>query len=257
MAKNDVKGKRKRDEGETSARWKGTAYKRRKTAYKVVPIKPPALCVYRQNWFTPDHKSVVVTNTPRIDLITTFAAGKGDDNRHTNQTIMYKFNIQGTAWVCDDSVSFVTPVRLYHWLVYDSEPKQAMPASEDIFTMPWNVLPNSWTVQRAWTHRFIVKRKWTVDLVSDGKKVGSKTVDARYNYVVGRNIKDVNHFIKGLRVPTEWMNTGDGKIGDIKKGALYLVSATRGGVTGDSASTAFGVVCNFTHACYFKSVGLQ
>lgn len=257
MVTKESKGKRKREEGESSGRWKGNVYKRRKTTYKVVPVRPPALCVYRQNWFTPDKTSVVVQNSPRVDLITTFAAGKGDDNRHTNQTIMYKFNLQGTCYVSDAAAVYVTPIRMYHWLVYDAEPKQAMPEATDIFTMPWNILPAAWTVQRAWAHRFIVKRKWTVDLVSDGKKVGSKTADARYNYVVGRNIKDVSQFIKGLRVSTEWMNTGDGKIGDIKKGALYLVSCTRGGVTSDSASVSFGVVCNFTHACYFKSIGLQ
>lgn len=96
-----------------------------------------------------------------------------------------------------------------------------------------------------------------MNLVTDGRKVGSKTVDQRYNWVVGKNIVDANKFFKGLRVTTEWMNTGDGKIGDIKKGALYLISSTRGGVTGDSASTAFDVVCAYTHACYFKAIGIQ
>nr|API65416.1 capsid protein [Oat dwarf virus] len=257
MTDQKSKGKRKRDDGESSGRWKGAVYKRRKTQYKVVPVRPPALCVFRQQWITPDKQSVVVNNTPRIDLITCFAAGKGDDNRHTNQTIMYKFHLQGSVYVADASSKFVTPLRLYHWLVYDAEPKQAMPGIEDIFTMPWNVLPSTWTIWRAWAHRFVVKRKWHVDLVSDGKKVGSSTADTRYNYVVGKNIVDCNKFIKGLRVSTEWMNTGDGKIGDIKKGALYLVTCTRAGVTGDSASTGFNVVCNLTHACYFKSIGLQ
>ena len=251
------KGKRKMEEGESSGRWKGAVYKRRKQAYKVVPVKPPALCVYRYNWLNSDRTNVVVGNTPRVDLITCFAQGKADNNRHTNQTVLYKFNIQGTCYISDASCMFIGPVRLYHWLVYDAEPKQAMPDATDIFTMPWNLLPSTWTVQRAWSHRFVVKRKWSVNLVTDGRKVGSKTVDSRYNYVVGKNIVDTNKFFKGLRVTTEWMNTGDGKIGDIKKGALYLISSTRGGITGDSASLAFDVVCAYTHACYFKAIGIQ
>ena len=251
--------KRKRDEGESSKSFKGkgVAYKRRKKEYKVVPVKPPSLCVLRKNWINTDKSNVVINSDGTILLCNAFAAGRGDDNRHTNQTLMYKFEIRGTCWVQDTSSIYVTPIRLYQMLIYDAEPKGALPATSDIFSIPWNTAPGCWTIQRAWTHRFVVKRSWHVDLMSDGKKVGSKSVDTRYNYVVSKNIVDVKKFYTGLRISTEWMNTGDGKIGDVKKGALYLLSITRGGLNGDSAGQNMNVVCAFVHTCYFKSIGLQ
>lgn len=74
---------------------------------------------------------------------------------------------------------------------------------------------------------------------------------------VCRNMVDMYKFFPKLRVTTEWMNTGDGTIGEVKKGAVYCVSVTRGGLNGDSMSTTFDVVFSGEHTCYFKSIGLQ
>lgn len=259
MVNSAAKGKRKRDSDvpESSGKWKSQVYKRRKKEFKVVPVKAPPLCVLRTAWMTSDKQNVVINSDGNIALVNAFAAGRGDDNRHTNQTIMYKFMLQGTCWVHDASSIYVTPIRLYQWLIYDSEPKGALPKASDIFREDWNTIPSTWTVQRAWSNRFVVKRKWHTDLMSDGKKVGSKSIDTRYNYVVARNMVDVNKFYKGLRVSTEWMNTGDGTIGDIKKGALYILSVTRGGLNSDSATQSMNVVCAFVQSCYFKAIGLQ
>ena len=53
------------------------------------------------------------------------------------------------------------------------------------------------------------------------------------------------------------MNTGDGTIGDVKKGAVYLIALTRAGVNSSSASKNMNVVACLEHSCYFKSIGLQ
>jgi len=253
------KGKRKRDEAESSARWKGKVYQRRKKAYKVVPVKQPALPVYRYQWFgdVTAKTNLVLTSNANIIMMNCFKQGRGDDNRTHNQTMLYKMRIQGTMWVHDDTSIYITPIRVYFFLVYDAEPKGALPTASDVFSMPWATLPATWTVQRSNSHRFVVKRRWHVDLQSGGLPFGKQNVDTRYSYPVAKNVVDMDKFFTGLRLSTEWMNTGDGTIADVKKGAVYCFALTRAGLNSSASSKNMQVVTCLEHSCYFKSIGLQ
>lgn len=246
--------KRKVTTGESSGKWKGVTYSRRKKV-KVVPVRRPALQVLQQQWILPDSKIINISGGA-VYHINQYKAGSGDDCRHANQTITYKMDFAGCLWVDDDTARLVMPIRCYFWLIYDAEPRGVLPATTDIFNMPWTHIPATWKVTRSYCHRFVIKRKWTIDLTSDGTVPGTKT-RLQYPVVGGKNIVDFKKFFTKLRASTEWMNTGDGQIGDIKKGALYVVAAARQGLGSDSASMKIGVNFAAESRLYFKSVGNQ
>ncbi|ACO88019.1 coat protein [Eragrostis curvula streak virus] len=198
----------------------------------------------------------VKINTGALSLVTAFKAGTAEECRHSNQTIVKSFDISGTLYVQSPTSSNCGPVVVYFWLIYDSEPRQAIPNITDVFSMPWTSVPSSWRISRSSSHRFVVKRKWHYELMSDGVLPQSNTKVQTHN-PVSRNMMDFSKYINNLGVPTEWMSTGDGTIGDIKKGALYLAAACRQGIVGDATKITIEVEFIGQSRTYFKSIGYQ
>ena len=190
-------------------------------------------------------------------IVSAFKSGSAEDCRHSNQTIIYDYYLSGTLYIDGASAKLVQPVVVYFWLIYDSEPRGKDPGLTDVFRTPWRRAPSTWVISRSASHRFVIKRHWTHTMTSDGLVASSNATSTTLHNPVPTNILDVRKYVSGLNVPTEWMSLGDGTIGDIKKGALYIVFAARQGLSGDGAGVTTNVNFVGQHRVYFRSVGNQ
>lgn len=142
-------------------------------------------------------------------------------------------------------LNYIATIRMYYWLVYDKAPTGTVPTAGAIFDSFLNTEPVTWTASRDVCHRFVVKKTWSVQLSTNGLDPSKAyTTPAAPAKQVDRQTK----FFKKLGVTTEWKNTREGGIGDIKEGALYIVGAP---------SYGFTVNVNARFRVYFKSVGYQ
>jgi len=138
--------------------------------------------------------------------------------------------------------------KMYFWIVYDKSPPGSLPTTATIFDTLYPNQPNTWTVGREVCHRFVVKKKWTVGLSSNGTDPTKAVAQGYTGPGPCEQFKTCNKFFKRLGVSTEWKNSVGGDIGDIKQGAMYLVGAPEGG----------GVInVHARFRVYFKSVGNQ
>ncbi|ABZ03978.1 coat protein [Sugarcane streak virus] len=183
------------------------------------------------------------------ELLGTFSRGSDEGNRHTNETVIYKVSLDyhfvATAASCKYS-SIGTGVV---WLVYDAQPSGNAPTVKDIFPHPdtLTAFPYTWKVGREVCHRFVVKRRYTFTMEVNGR-IGSDVPGSTSCWPPCRRNIYFHKFVTGLGVKTEWKNTTGGDVGDIKKGALYIVVAPGNGLE-------FTVHGNAR--LYFKSVGNQ
>ncbi|ACC68194.1 coat protein [Urochloa streak virus] len=243
-------GKRKRsDEGAWS---KGKSKKkamRGSSSRRPGPVRGPRPALQIAQYIAAGTSMVTVPSGGVCELLATYARGSDEGNRHTNETVTYKvaldYHFVLTAEACRYSSIGVGVA----WLVYDAQPTGNAPQVSDIFPHGDTLaaFPYTWKVGREVCHRFVVKRRWTFTMESDGR-IGSdipRTTDA---WPPCKRSIYFHKFVTGLGVKTEWKNVADGGVGAIKKGALYLVIAPGNGLT----FTAHGIA-----RLYFKSVGNQ
>ncbi|XVE65254.1 hypothetical protein DITRI_Ditri07aG0166400 [Diplodiscus trichospermus] len=180
-------------------------------------------------------------------LFSSYSYGNADFQRHTNETLTYKMACNMQFEVPRVHLNSIGKYNVYGWIVYDKSPTGSMPTCSSIFDTFYDTRPVTWTVSRDVCHRFVVKKKFKVQMSSNGK------ADARAQTSQGmgtpcNDIVDVVKFFNKLGVRTEWKNNTTGEIGDIKSGGLYLCLASSCGYT-----------CNVygRFRVYFKSVGNQ
>lgn len=184
-----------------------------------------------------------------VFLFTSYTFGSGDFQRHTNETMTYKMSMMMQMALDPKYFTTVAKYNVYFWLVYDTSPGGNMPTPSSIFDTTYDTLPVTWTVSRDVCHRFVVKKKWKVTLSTNGLDPTKQTAELGVrDGTPANNRVDINRFFKRLGVKTEWKNSQNGGIGDIKSGALYLVIAPSNGAN---------VYCYARFRMYFKSVGNQ
>ena len=162
--------------------------------------------------------------------------------------LMYKMLIKMRLYTDKTQWTQCIKYKMYWWLVYDAAPVGQMPECSTIFETFIDGMPGLWLVKRDMAHRFIVKKHWSVVMTVTGCDVSVDLPNGR-SAVPAHVFVDSSKFYKKLGVRTEWKGgTTGGQIGDIKKGALYLVGAP---------SYNFKVQVSAKFRVYFKSVGNQ
>nr|WKU84279.1 coat protein [Sugarcane streak Reunion virus]WKU84420.1 coat protein [Sugarcane streak Reunion virus]WKU84424.1 coat protein [Sugarcane streak Reunion virus]WKU84428.1 coat protein [Sugarcane streak Reunion virus]WKU84432.1 coat protein [Sugarcane streak Reunion virus] len=223
--------------GRTSAARPGTAVRRVRPALQIQTLQAAGTSM------------ITVPSGGVCDILGSYSRGSDECNRHTNETVTYKvaldYHFVASAAACKYS-SIGTGVV---WLVYDAQPQGNCPTVKDIFPHPdtLSAFPYTWKVGREVCHRFVVKRRWTFTMEVNGR-IGSDVPPATAVWPPCRKNIYFHKFVTGLGVKTEWKNTTGGEVGDIKKGALYIVIAPGNGLD-------FTVHGNAR--LYFKSVGNQ
>ncbi|AEE92741.1 coat protein [Eragrostis minor streak virus] len=246
------KDPRRSDESAGSARKRPRAPAGRSM---VSAVRRPALQIREYPWQTLTQLPIKITDGV-IFMVNTIDPGTGDDQRSKHQTMLYKMSFNCVLWPDETTALIVAPFRVNFWLVYDAAPQGKLPALSDIFSVPYTKWGNTWNVSRTNVHRFVVKRKWHVDYNSSGTAVGKKQSPGSEDFPV-KNVVECNKFFEKLRVKTEWLNTTDGTIGSVKKGALYLVANTRQMPAGDAVTTTCTTYMQGSTRLYFKSLGYQ
>ncbi|AFN80714.1 capsid protein [Sporobolus striate mosaic virus 1] len=210
------------------------------------PVRP-FVAVMKYTW-TPNGAGVQVAAPGAVYLMTNLPRGSSEDQRHTGETLAYKLGIDLEVQVVSAQFAYANKSTHVMWLVYDAQPSGRLPATSDIFDYVegFQYIPHVWKVRRDLCHRYIVKRKWMINLETNGASFG---VDFSSRPVTAPKYRASFHkFVKRLGVRTEWKNSDTGEIGDIQRGALYLVVAPGNNVP---------INIRGYFRLYFKSVGNQ
>ncbi|AFN80718.1 capsid protein [Sporobolus striate mosaic virus 2] len=210
-------------------------------------VRRPPLQFIQYTW-TSNGSPITVGPNGYVALLTSFPRGSDEDKRHTGETVTYKVGLD--LFCVRDTNRYKEIGSAIHccWLVYDAQPTGTIPGLGTIFDLVDNFTeyPTTWKVNRDMGHRFVIKRRWTFTLQSDGHLGSndySRAPAAPCKYMIA-----FNKFVKRLGVRTEWRNTTTGDIGDVSRGALYIVMA-RG--------NAWSYEVRGRIRVYFKSVGNQ
>nr|APD29123.1 coat protein [Sugarcane chlorotic streak virus] len=248
MSSSGAKRKRS-DEGSWSKRKSGKKQPRVSSSRRAGPARGPRPALQIANYQAAGTTMVTVPSGGVCELLATYARGSDEGNRHPNETVTYKvamdYHFVLTAAACRYSSIGVGVA----WLVYDAQPTGNAPQVTDIFPHPDSLVafPYTWKVGREVCHRFVVKRRWTFTMESDGR-IGSDIPRSTDAWPPCKRSIYFHKFVTGLGVKTEWKNVADGGVGAIKKGALYFVIAPGNG----QEFTVHG-----NARLYFKSVGNQ
>nr|QRG29208.1 CP [Pteris mastrevirus A] len=178
-------------------------------------------------------------------FFTAYTFGSGDYQRHTQTTMTYKMQSHMDVTLAANYWVYSRNMQMYWWLVYDKTPTGTLPTTSQIFDTLYKERHVTWMVNRDVCHRFVVKKKWTTSLSSNG--VSADKINETVCALAKQSVNQVKLF-KRLGVKTEWKNTTTGEIGDVKAGALYLVGAPTDG---------FKINLYGRFRMYFKSVGNQ
>lgn len=182
-------------------------------------------------------------------LLGTFSRGADEGQRHTNETMIYKVAIDMHFSVTAAAAAYSNQGTGVVWLIYDAQPNGTQPTLKDIFAYDASQVawPYLWKVSREACHRFVVKRRYTFHLETNGRR-NDEVPPQNAVWTPCRTSCYFHKFAKGLGVRTEWKNNTDGGIGSIKKGALYFAIAPGNGIE----FNLFG-----RNRLYFKSIGNQ
>lgn len=156
--------------------------------------------------------------TGSITLIATCAQGAGQTQRVGKKGLWKSIQIHGS--VNSNSAAYYNDVCLL--IVYDREPVATLPAITDILTAVDSRAFNNDTN----SERFKIIRRYDATLAGSGS-----------NQVSASSILNMDHYIDMRNLPVTWGNVGTGAMGDIKQGALYLVTCGSN-AAGTSAATA-------------------
>jgi hypothetical protein len=160
-----------------------------------------------------------VNTTGSIVLAATVAQGVSVNQRVGKKAVWKSMQLRGF-------VQADTTTAIADWcvvLVYDREPTGALPLITDIFVS----ITSASMLNDANSSRFQIVRRW------DGTLIGNVTTPS-----TGREAQNFDEYVDLKKRPVQFAAAGTGAIGDITKGALYLV--TMGNVAAGTADgTAF------------------
>nr|ANO40465.1 capsid protein [Sugarcane striate virus]ANO40469.1 capsid protein [Sugarcane striate virus] len=183
-----------------------------------------------------------------VNLLNGYTRGSDDNQRHTCETITYKLSLDLHLNIATELFKNCARGTAVIWLIYDTSPSSTQLTTQQIFAYPdaLSLYPYTWKVARDQCHRFVIKRRWTVRLESNGT-LGSSDYSSKPIAPCNNNVY-FSKFVKRLGVRTEWKNTTGGDAGDMKSGGLFLAFAAGNGMS-------FNV--DGTTRLYFKSTGNQ
>jgi hypothetical protein len=204
----------------------------------------PTLQVAHGLW-TEDRQGQSVTRNGLIEILNALPFGSGDNQRHTNTTLIYKLQVKLQVEVLNSYWGRVCKFNVHWWIVYDRSPTGSLPNISTIFDCTFASRPVTWTVNRDACHRFVVKKHWTTAMSCNGIEPDRA---AQVTGPPANQKVEQTKFFKKLGVKTEWKNVGTGLIGDVKAGALYIIGMPANEMT----VNVFG-----SFRMYFKSTGLQ
>lgn len=164
----------------------------------------------------------VLDTTGSITLVATIAQGVSVNQRIGKKAVYKSTQIRGFA----QAGATTTIAEGAALLVYDRKPTNALPAITDIL-----VAANS----RAFLNdvnsdRFQIVRRW--DFLFAGNSAAPTT---------GKEVQDFDEYVDLKKRPLEFNAAGTGAIGDIAKGALYLVTVG----SNAAGTTAGALICAF------------
>nr|AIY33467.1 capsid protein [Maize streak virus]AIY33471.1 capsid protein [Maize streak virus]AIY33475.1 capsid protein [Maize streak virus] len=240
----------KRKRGDDASWKKGTAKKKTSAAgLKKSATKAERPSLQIQTLLHAGTSMITVPSGGICDLISTYARGSDEGNRHTSETLTYKISLDYHFVADAASCKYSNVGTGVVWLVYDTTPGGQAPTTKQIFAYNDNLAawPTTWKVSRELCHRFVVKRRWLFTMETDGR-IGSDIPPSNVSWKPCKRNINFHKFTSGLGVRTMWKNVTDGGVGSIQRGALYMCIAPGNGVT----FTAHGQT-----RLYFKSVGNQ
>ncbi|AFV91329.1 capsid protein [Dragonfly-associated mastrevirus] len=216
--------------------------RRRRSGWRPSPLQ------FIQYTWTTGGSPITVGAGGYVALLTSYPRGSDEDKRHTGETLTYKVGLDLVFnYNSKMATGRIARTHFCVWLVYDSQPSGTLPAAHGIFDLidSFTDYPATWKINRDMGHRFVIKRRWVNWLEADGSistsnYSGAPSAPAKSSVVF-------NKFVKRLGVRTEWKNTTTGGIGDVSKGALYIVVARQ----------LYDIDVRGRLRVYFKSVGNQ
>ena len=81
----------------------------------------PSLQVASFTWGATNNQPVVFTEGGGIYNMTNFPFGSSENQRHTNQTILYKIMINMRVFTDSSQWSYCMKHNMYWWLIYDTQ----------------------------------------------------------------------------------------------------------------------------------------
>nr|AFJ15133.1 capsid protein [Maize streak Reunion virus] len=221
-----------------------------RNASKRVPRNPRVRPSLQIQTITNGSSSMVPVKQPGYcGLLGTYSRGSDENQRHTSETMTYKIALDLHFSITSAAAAYSNSGTGVLWLIYDSQPNGAQPTLKDIFAYEDSLVawPYTWKVSREVCHRFVVKRRYTFTLESNGRR-NDEQPPSNSVWPPCKTHLYFHKFAKGLGVRTEWKNDTAGSVGNIKKGALYIGIAPGNGVE----FNVFGKT-----RLYFKSIGNQ
>lgn len=195
---------------------------------------------------------VRIGNNGALTLISSYAQGADDNNRHTNTTYTNAFSIKAVVSLATEYSGFCGTVRVHWWLVHDKQPPDTIPGVAAVFDCFFAGYPNTWFIKRELSDRCSIKDYWVTRITNNGADV-TKT----NNIATPGNVSAVMHrYKRKLGVKTIWDgHKATSDVGSIKSGALYIVVAMEQGGYGPARD--FKLECNIAARMrvYFRSYG--
>lgn len=148
-----------------------------------------------------------LNTTGTIALVATIAQGASVNQRIGKKAVLKSIQMRG--YVVSDTTTLYSVGTLM--LVYDRKPTNALPAISDIL-----VSPSSFAfLNDVNSDRFQIVRRWNFNFVGNSLTPGQATDSTAYA---------LDEFVDLKKRPIEFNAAGTGAIGDIAKGAIYIVA---------------------------------
>ena len=128
----------------------------------------PSLQVASFTWGGTNNQPATSSEGGGIYNMTNFPFGSSENQRHTNQTILYKLMINMRVFTDSSQWNYCMKHNMYWWLIYDTQHAGSAPDTNMIFEKINTNCPSLWIVKREMCHRFIVKKKWKTVLTVGG-----------------------------------------------------------------------------------------
>ena len=121
-----------------------------------IPYTPrarPSLQVASFTWGGTNNQLATFSEGGGIYNMTNFPFGSSENQRHTNQTILYKLMINMRVFTDSSQWNYCMKHNMYWWLIYDTQHADSTPDTNMIFEKINTNCPSLWIVKREMCHR--------------------------------------------------------------------------------------------------------